>query len=91
MTATTESASVSGDETVEQLKALNVFMVGCGAIGCEMLKNLALIGAACGPRGILQLTDDDNIEKRYKKNVGKSFILNLNVKMIENVFKPLSK
>ncbi|OQV16884.1 Ubiquitin-like modifier-activating enzyme 6 [Hypsibius exemplaris] len=60
-----------GEQTLEQLKSLNLFMVGCGAIGCEMLKNLALIGAACGPRGLLQITDDDNIEK---SNLNRQFL-----------------
>ena len=53
-----------GDKAIEQLKSLKIFMVGCGAIGCETLKNLALIGAGCGSRGMITVTDDDRIEKR---------------------------
>uniref|UniRef100_A0A3B4EVK9 Ubiquitin-like modifier-activating enzyme 6 n=1 Tax=Pundamilia nyererei TaxID=303518 RepID=A0A3B4EVK9_9CICH len=33
-----------GDSLCLQLHKLRVFMVGCGAIGCEMLKNFALLG-----------------------------------------------
>ena len=28
-------------------------MVGCGALGCEFLKNFALNGVCCGPEGLL--------------------------------------
>lgn len=53
-----------GDQALEELKQLRVFMIGCGAIGCEMLKNMALIGVGSGSRGQIQVTDDDHIEKR---------------------------
>ncbi len=46
-----------------------IFQVGCGALGCEYLKNLALMGAGCGPedadgkvKGEVHITDDDVIE-----------------------------
>ena len=38
-----------GDVLCDSLAGLNVFMIGCGAIGCEMIKNLALLGVATGP------------------------------------------
>ncbi len=34
-----------------KLEALNLFMVGAGALGCEFLKNFAMMGVACGPSG----------------------------------------
>ncbi|CAK9034555.1 unnamed protein product [Durusdinium trenchii] len=37
-------------------------MVGCGALGCEFLKNFALNGVCCGPDGLLTVTDADRIE-----------------------------
>ena len=33
-----------GEKTLNKLFATKLFMVGCGAIGCEMLKNYALLG-----------------------------------------------
>lgn len=33
-----------GESLCLKLHSFRVFMVGCGAIGCEMLKNLALLG-----------------------------------------------
>lgn len=30
---------------------LRYFLVGAGAIGCEMLKNWAVMGIGCGPNG----------------------------------------
>mgnify|MGYP001806465957 CR=1 FL=1 len=35
-------------------------MVGCGAIGCELLKNYSLIGL--GINGKITITDPDHIE-----------------------------
>lgn len=35
-------------------------MVGCGAIGCELLKNFAMINL--GIKGCLTITDPDHIE-----------------------------
>ena len=37
-------------------------MVGAGALGCEFIKQFALTGLCCGPKGKLTCTDDDNIE-----------------------------
>ncbi|XP_045387608.1 ubiquitin-like modifier-activating enzyme 6 isoform X2 [Lemur catta] len=33
-----------GDTLCQKLQNLNIFLIGCGAIGCEMLKNFALLG-----------------------------------------------
>lgn len=37
-------------------------MVGCGALGCEFLKNFALMGVAAGDKGLVTVTDNDRIE-----------------------------
>lgn len=43
-------------------------MVGCGAIGCELLKNFAMINLGTGvdkqngKQGMLTITDPDHIE-----------------------------
>lgn len=39
-----------------------VFVVGAGALGCEFLKNFALMGVGCGPAGRVTVTDMDRIE-----------------------------
>lgn len=46
-------------------------MVGSGAIGCELLKNFAMIGLACGPEGKLTITDMDTIET---SNLNRQFL-----------------
>jgi ubiquitin-activating enzyme E1 len=38
------------------------FVVGAGAIGCELLKNFALMGLGCG-NGCVTVTDMDMIER----------------------------
>lgn len=37
-------------------------MIGAGAIGCELLKNYAMIGLGTGPDGKIIVTDPDVIE-----------------------------
>lgn len=54
--------SVYGKKFQEMLGNLNIFMVGCGALGCEFMKNFALLGVCCGPQGMLTVTDNDTIE-----------------------------
>ncbi|XP_026190766.1 ubiquitin-activating enzyme E1 2 [Cyclospora cayetanensis] len=44
------------------LSAAKVFIVGAGALGCELLKGMALMGVACGEGGALTITDMDRIE-----------------------------
>lgn len=39
-----------------------VFVVGAGALGCEFLKNFAMMGVGCGPKGHVTVTDMDRIE-----------------------------
>jgi ubiquitin-activating enzyme E1 len=46
-------------------------MVGAGALGCEFLKNFALMGIATGASGLVTLTDDDSIEK---SNLSRQFL-----------------
>jgi ubiquitin-activating enzyme E1 len=48
-----------------------VFVVGAGALGCEFLKNFALMGVGCGPRGRVTVTDMDRIET---SNLNRQFL-----------------
>ena len=57
-----ELAAVFGWPFVERLSSLRYFMVGCGALGCEFMKNFALNNICCGPQGKLVVTDADRIE-----------------------------
>ncbi|THH32904.1 hypothetical protein EUX98_g1245 [Antrodiella citrinella] len=47
------------------------FLVGSGAIGCEMLKNWSMMGLASGPKGKIHVTDLDTIEK---SNLNRQFL-----------------
>jgi molybdopterin/thiamine biosynthesis adenylyltransferase len=42
---------VIGEELLEKVKNSKLFMVGCGAIGCELLKNFAMLGVGTGKDG----------------------------------------
>eukprot|EP00106_Octopus_bimaculoides_P021056 XP_014788498.1 PREDICTED: ubiquitin-like modifier-activating enzyme 6 [Octopus bimaculoides] len=60
-----------GDNTLYKLRNIHLFMVGCGAIGCEMLKNFALLGLATQGDGLITITDNDLIEK---SNLNRQFL-----------------
>lgn len=63
--------AVFGKEFVERIQNLKVFLVGSGAIGCEMLKNWAMMGLGSGPNGKIFITDNDSIEK---SNLNRQFL-----------------
>ena len=56
-----DQIALFGRALQEQLGNLKVFMVGAGALGCEYMKQFALMGVAC-TGGNLIVTDDDTIE-----------------------------
>lgn len=51
-----------GASFLEKIKNSRTFMVGCGALGCEFLKNFALLGLGTGESGLITVTDNDRIE-----------------------------
>lgn len=63
--------AVFGKEYQEKLSNIKQFLVGAGAIGCEMLKNWAMIGLGTGPNGQITITDMDSIEK---SNLNRQFL-----------------
>ncbi|ANB14591.1 E1 ubiquitin-activating protein UBA1 [Sugiyamaella lignohabitans] len=65
------NVAIFGKKFVEKLRNLKVFLVGSGAIGCEMLKNWALLGVGSGPEGRIIVTDNDSIEK---SNLNRQFL-----------------
>lgn len=68
---------VYGKTIQEKLSKLNMFLVGAGAIGCEMIKNWALMGISChanfnsNNEGTTHITDMDHIEK---SNLSRQFL-----------------
>ncbi len=63
--------AVFGKDFQEKIAHINEFLVGAGAIGCEMLKNWALIGLATGAKGKISVADMDQIEK---SNLNRQFL-----------------
>lgn len=61
---------VVGDSLIKQIERCRLFMIGSGAIGCELLKNYAMLSLGTAPadpstkakQGIIVLTDPDHIE-----------------------------
>lgn len=63
--------AVFGKDFQQKIENVNQFLVGAGAIGCEMLKNWAMIGLATGPKGKISIADMDQIEK---SNLNRQFL-----------------
>ncbi len=63
--------AVFGRSFQRRLSELSLFLVGAGAIGCEMLKNWALMGVATAPPARVVVTDMDTIEK---SNLNRQFL-----------------
>jgi ubiquitin-activating enzyme E1 len=60
-----------GESYQKKLADVKTFLVGSGAIGCELLKNLSLMGVGCSPNGLVTVTDMDIIEK---SNLNRQFL-----------------
>ncbi|KAL3207709.1 hypothetical protein MRX96_039584 [Rhipicephalus microplus] len=63
-------ARVFGCDVQDQLMSQNYFVVGAGAIGCELLKNFAMMGIG-GNDGLIHVTDMDVIER---SNLNRQFL-----------------
>ena len=56
-----DQIKIYGRAVQEKLMNTKLFMVGAGALGCELIKAFALMGIGCGT-GKVHCTDNDNIE-----------------------------
>lgn len=63
--------AVFGKSFQEKIQNQRQFLVGSGAIGCEMLKNWSMMGLATGEKGVIHVTDLDTIEK---SNLNRQFL-----------------
>eukprot|EP01062_Namystynia_karyoxenos_P081945 TRINITY_DN9120_c0_g1_i8.p1 TRINITY_DN9120_c0_g1~~TRINITY_DN9120_c0_g1_i8.p1 ORF type:complete len:1139 (+),score=389.69 TRINITY_DN9120_c0_g1_i8:383-3418(+) len=63
--------AVFGPRLHKKIMDLRYFTVGCGALGCELLKGFALMGLGAGPRGFVTVTDPDKIER---SNLSRQFL-----------------
>ena len=75
---------IFGKKIVEKIQSLNIFLAGAGALGCELLKNLSLLGIGANnnsqnSNGSVLIIDDDMVELSnlnrqflfHKKDIGK--------------------
>ncbi|MBQ2176430.1 MAG: ThiF family adenylyltransferase, partial [Alphaproteobacteria bacterium] len=63
--------SIYGQDFVAELHGLNMFLVGAGAVGCEYLKILSLMGVATQKNCKVTVTDNDCIEN---SNLNRQFL-----------------
>lgn len=74
--------AVFGKDFQNRLGSLNYFVVGAGAVGCELLKNLGMMGVGEINRGQITISDMELIEK---SNLNRQFLFRSN-----DVHKPKS-
>ena len=74
---------IYGDKIQEIISKSNIFIIGAGALGCEYIKNLAMMGFSSSEKNKIVVTDNDNIEI---SNLNRQFLFNKN-----NVGKSKSK
>ncbi|XP_064632231.1 ubiquitin-like modifier-activating enzyme 1 isoform X2 [Lineus longissimus] len=63
--------AVFGNDFQKKILGLKYFVVGAGAIGCEIMKSFAMMGVGCSPEGKVYVTDMDIIEK---SNLNRQFL-----------------
>ena len=63
--------AIFGKSIQKKIMSLKYFLVGAGAIGCEMLKTFAMMGLGAGPDGGVHVTDMDQIER---SNLSRQFL-----------------
>ena len=66
-----DQIAVLGKDFQARAADLNIFVVGCGALGCEYLKGLSLMGVGVGESGKITVTDMDTIET---SNLSRQFL-----------------
>jgi len=67
-----DQISIFGNEMQEKLSNLNIFIIGCGALGNEYLKNFSLMGISTN-NGVTTFADYDKVEI---SNLNRQFIFN---------------
>ncbi|KAK8870976.1 hypothetical protein M9Y10_008889 [Tritrichomonas musculus] len=64
--------AIFGDKHQEKMMSLKYFLVGAGALGCEQIKNMALMGIGNkNNKGMITIADMDTIEK---SNLNRQFL-----------------
>jgi len=63
--------AILGKDFQARAASQRVFLVGCGALGCEYLKGLAMMGVGVGIGGLITVTDMDVIET---SNLSRQFL-----------------
>lgn len=70
-----DQIAIFGNEIQEKLENANIFMIGAGALGCEFLKNFAMMGVSINKDKLVTVTDNDQIEV---SNLNRQFLFRKN-------------
>ena len=70
-----DQIAIYGNEIQKKIEESNIFMIGAGALGCEFLKNFALMGMSTNKDKSVVVTDNDNIET---SNLNRQFLFRKN-------------
>ena len=67
--------AIFGEKTQQNLENLNIFQIGAGAVGCELLKYFSMMGISTNKNSKIIVTDHDRIEK---SNLSRQFLFRNN-------------
>ena len=70
-----DQIAIFGNEIQKKLNKLNIFIIGAGALGCEFLKNLSLMGVSNDKESNTIISDNDLIEI---SNLNRQFLFHNN-------------
>ena len=68
-----DQIAIFGNKIQEIIAKSNIFVIGAGALGCEYLKNLVMMGFSTLDNKKITVTDNDNIEI---SNLNRQFLFN---------------
>ena len=66
-----DQIAIYGNKIQQKIEESNIFMIGAGALGCEFLKNFALMGMCTKKGKKLVITDNDNVKM---SNLNRQFL-----------------
>ena len=69
-----DQIAIFGNKLQQKLFDKKIFMIGAGALGCEYLKNFALMGISISDKSLITVTDNDNIEQ---SNLNRQFLFRI--------------
>lgn len=80
-----DQVALFGIEFQVMLSRLHAFVVGAGALGCELLKSLALMGCGCTPRSLHSSSQQDGRDQEQQQGSGRITVTDMDRIEVSNL------